>query len=412
MGSAALFTLCLLGLLAAAAGSPGDQSWAFRQCTSVCQRTGCASLSLAGAAGAAGAAGGKQHCSVLCRKPNSSSSSSSMNGGIDGSGLQGPPPLALRLWRWDCAADCAYLCMWQVEGSRPAGTAVQKYYGKWPFVRLLGMQEPASVLFSLLNLAAHVLCLVRFRRLCRTQRRQQRLLPKSSHVEAAAGDGRGSSSSGGLSSPAGSAAWAHNTHALAATAVSPPSPYPYAWLWAGYMLLSINAWLWSAVFHSRDTRLTERLDYFSAATLIFFNLFLSVVRVGRLRSRVAQAAVAAPLLLFLASHFRFMLLVLFDYGYHVKVCIVAGAAQSLLWLLWAVASAPPPPGRRPLLSFILFVNTCMALEVLDFPPIWRVLDAHSLWHAATVPLVYLFYRFIQADLTAGWGTADAKSKLM
>ena len=175
------------------------------------------------------------------------------------------------------------------------------------------------------------------------------------------------------------------------------------------MVLSINAWLWSAVFHGRDTRLTERLDYFAAALLIFYNLFLCIVRTARLRSPLALAAVAAPLLAFLAAHFRFMLLVLFDYGYHVKVCIAAGTAQSLLWLGWALASRPPHPGRRYLLGFIAAVNACMLLEILDFPPLLQVLDAHAMWHAATAPLVLLFYRFIEADVTSHATAADLKA---
>ena len=32
---------------------------------------------------------------------------------------------------------------------------ILQFHGKWPFHRFLGMQEPASVLFSLLNLLAH-----------------------------------------------------------------------------------------------------------------------------------------------------------------------------------------------------------------------------------------------------------------
>lgn len=164
------------------------------------------------------------------------------------------------------------------------------------------------------------------------------------------------------------------------------------------MLLSINAWLWSAVFHGRDTRLTERLDYFAAALLIFFNLFLCLARTLRLRSTLALAAAGAPLAAFLASHFRFMLLVLFDYGYHMKVCIAAGTAQSLLWVGWALAVRPAHAGRRYLLAFVAAVHACMLLEVLDFPPFFHALDAHSLWHAATAPLVLLFYRFIEADV--------------
>lgn len=59
--------------------------------------------------------------------------------------------------RWTCTDDCKYACMHQITDRDIArGVQVQQYYGKWPFWRLLGMQEPASVAFSLLNLAAHV----------------------------------------------------------------------------------------------------------------------------------------------------------------------------------------------------------------------------------------------------------------
>ncbi|KAL4439465.1 hypothetical protein ABPG77_008794 [Micractinium sp. CCAP 211/92] len=373
-----------------------------------CGRTGCASLAPVPAAGSSSTGSGlpaSQQCSPLC-----GTSGGNRSGGIGGSpdNAPQPVPLALRLWRWDCASDCSYLCMWQLEGSRrQAGAAPQKYHGKWPFARLAGMQEPASVLFSLLNLAAHAHCLVRFRRLCGAlwaqHGRQQGKLGGAGGTVALAENGVAGCAVCSNGSPGNGSACA--VHAAAAEA---SSPYPYAWLWEGYMLLSIHAWLWSAIFHGRDTRLTERFDYLSAALLIFFNLFLSVVRVCQLRSPAALAAVSAPLLIFLAAHFRYMLLVLFDYGYHVKVCIAAGAAQSLLWLAWGAAAPQRRPGRASLLTFILLLNACMALEILDFPPLLSALDAHSLWHAATAPLVYLFYRFIHADATGWHGTAKAK----
>lgn len=34
------------------------------------------------------------------------------------------------------------------------------------------------------------------------------------------------------------------------------------------------------------------------------------------------------------------------------------------------------------------------LEVADFAPIFWVFDAHSLWHASTVPLTILLYRSV------------------
>lgn len=384
----ALLAACLLCLLASAAASPGDRAVAFRRCKGLCTRTGCGSVLAAAAAAPAGPRRGRRglranttaadirtQCSPLCRRRRTFN-------------LTDPPsgsrPLALALWRWDCPADCSYVCMWLMERSRPSDAGpVQKYYGKWPFRRWMGMQEPAAVLFSLLNLAAHAHCLARFVRLCRALGKGRQRQAKGRRQER----GGGGSGGGEVAARGGG--------------------YPYRWLWGGYMALSINAWLWSAVFHSRDTRLTERLDYFSAALLIFFNLFLCLVRTARLRSAAAMLAAAAPLAAFLASHFRFMLLVLFDYAYHVKVCIAAGAAQSALWLGWAAATAPA--GRRHLLAFILLVNACMALEVLDFPPLWHALDAHSLWHAATAPLVYLFYQFIVADVAPATATSPSPS---
>ena len=60
---------------------------------------------------------------------------------------------------WDCKSDCKYRCMWNIESNR--SKPPEKYFGKWPFVRLGLMQEPASVVLSLANLAANAHCLIR-----------------------------------------------------------------------------------------------------------------------------------------------------------------------------------------------------------------------------------------------------------
>lgn len=106
-------------------------------------------------------------------------------------------PLALRLTRWSCADDCRYSCMHEIT-SRDAesGTPAQQYYGKWPFWRFAGMQEPASVAFSLLNLWSHV----------RGARNIQKRIP--------------------------------NDH--------PMKTYYLAW-----SFVSVNAWFWSSIFHTR-----------------------------------------------------------------------------------------------------------------------------------------------------------------
>jgi hypothetical protein len=110
-----------------------------------------------------------------------------------------PPPrswLSIVTW-WKCADACRYECMHAVtdrlesEGNKPL-----QYYGKWPFWRVLGMQEPASVAFSLLNLYAHRAGALEMRK----------RIPE-----------------------------AH--------------PLKYYYLMSAYV--SMNAWVWSAVFHTR-----------------------------------------------------------------------------------------------------------------------------------------------------------------
>ena len=80
----------------------------------------------------------------------------------DGSML-GPgefPPeftLAMRLTGWDCASDCKYRCMRTIVRVRAVeGLNTAKYYGKWSFERVLGVQEIVSCVASLANAAVHV----------------------------------------------------------------------------------------------------------------------------------------------------------------------------------------------------------------------------------------------------------------
>ncbi|KAL0025835.1 hypothetical protein WJX79_004783 [Trebouxia sp. C0005] len=127
------------------------------------------------------------------------------------------------LTRWTCHDDCRYRCMDlrklytidQQDGSKC------KYFGKWPFQRVFGIQELLSVIFSLANLAAHAHNIYKLRTAHLTNQHQPSF-----------GSSQG----------------------------------PVWGLWYTYALGSINAWWWSAVFHSRDTYVTERLDYLSADT--------------------------------------------------------------------------------------------------------------------------------------------------
>ena len=108
-----------------------------------------------------------------------------------------PNALALRLTRWTCTDECKYACTHAVTDlATESGVRVEQFYGKWPFWRLAGMQEPASVAFSLANLLMHVLGADWLRR------------------------------------------GVHPAH--------PMRPFYLTWSY-----VSVNAWAWSAVFHTR-----------------------------------------------------------------------------------------------------------------------------------------------------------------
>src|ERR1700761_393311 len=65
--------------------------------------------------------------------------------------------LPLRLTGWTCEDDCKYQCTHLLTDEAIwDGQSIEQFYGKWAFWRFLGIQEPASMVFSLLNLWAHI----------------------------------------------------------------------------------------------------------------------------------------------------------------------------------------------------------------------------------------------------------------
>lgn len=319
--------------------SEGDESTVFVQCISSCLSTGCTR-----------APGNRNTCDTCC--PNREGSSNSHNSNYR-------PPWSLRLMRWDCESDCAYHCMWAIETARAAAAEgpVYKYYGKWPFVRVLGAQEIASVVFSIANLLAHAHNLQLYLRFIH----RHRLSPSAQQQQQ-------------------------------------QQRYPYHLLWVAYAAVNINAWVWSSVFHCRDTRLTERLDYFSADLVVVLGCGVVLARMLQLTTLRRLAVLSLLLGSALLQHMYYMSFVKFDYGYNMKLCIALGISTAVAWLVWVTRTRHP--GRWIVYKFMGLVHLAMLLEVLDFPPLLRLFDAHALWHAATVPLTYLWYQFIQADVLA------------
>jgi len=74
-----------------------------------------------------------------------------------GPAFSGPLPLHLRLLGWTPEAEARYHCMHLVTRWRSErGLGHLQYFGKWPFKRVVGIQEPASLLASLGNLYVEI----------------------------------------------------------------------------------------------------------------------------------------------------------------------------------------------------------------------------------------------------------------
>jgi hypothetical protein len=96
--------------------------------------------------------------------------------------------------------------------------------------------------------------------------------------------------------------------------------------------------------------------------------------------------------------------------------LTVGFTHNLLWLLYPLPASLPLIQRFPFKSktyrpsyasktaaFVVLTTAATALELFDFPPWGRIIDAHALWHLSTAPIAKFWYDFlIQDSLDDGW----------
>lgn len=247
----------------------------------------------------------------------------------------------LKIFFWDCEQDCKYNCMLEITKSREReNKPVYKYYGKWPFLRILGLQELASSLFSIGNFVPFFYAYVY-------------IIP----------------------------------HRIPSTYFLNPLLYIFA-------LLGMAAWICSAIFHARDFRVTEILDYLFADCGYFFYSGLCVIRVFDLTSKKIWLLVYGIIVIFAVQHFSYLLLIKFDYGYNTLVGAIFSLFSGILTTAHAIITFNERRYNWKSILAFFAVFFAAAFEIFDFPPIMRIFDAHSLWHLFTIPVYFLIWSFI------------------
>ncbi len=258
---------------------------------------------------------------------------------------------------WTCNEICYYDCMmnittFHIKNKLP----IKKYYGHWPFIRFFGLEQPASVLFSLANTIPHIV-----------------------HI------------------------FSHNENKRIYYFMSP-------WLKV-VPFVSLNAWLCSAYFHSKITPFSSLIDYISALLLISYSLWLVFRRI--MGVKVNSILVTTLFVLYSAliiNRIKLMIQNKITFDSHMTLAISLSCIHIILWVFWIIYKCCQNNNNNNNYNYkltrkriyiiiccqIWFIIASM-LEIFDFPPFFGIFDAHSLWHLATPLLGSLWYYFWSID---------------
>ncbi|VEU20256.1 DEKNAAC101143 [Brettanomyces naardenensis] len=284
-------------------------------------------------------------------------------------------PLAwnLRLLGWECYPNCDYQCQRLVTAERSAsGKEVVQFHGKWPFLRALGVQELFSTLFSIANFFPHYW--------------------------------------GFLSM------WNHYENELQIHG-NPEAANLY---WA-YMVVGIvasMAWVFSTLFHLRDTWTREQLDYFFAGMTVISGLYGVGVRYFRLylTKNNRKRLIFAALIIFMYLGHVTRLLIDWSYTYNMQADVAIGLIQDVLWISHSISTFNKRRVSKDILedltnpdvnwtltpiALVISVSLGMTFELFDFPPMLELLDAHALWHFCTIWPALYWYPYMVRDVEEG-----------
>lgn len=263
-----------------------------------------------------------------------------------------------QLFAWDCPSDCNYKCQQIITNNRQKnGLPKVKFNGKWPFKRVWGITELASVIFSLLNLRVNY---TNYKKIWFQYRKTNDEMYLS-----------------------------------------------YTYL----LLVSMIGWIFSTIFHIRDLVITEILDYYGACLIIIGNFYVITARYFNLKGKQLLMFQVVVMVMYFGHMFK--MYIKWDYNYNIIYNMILGLCSMSLWILHSAGIArvytenyyvlnnsitllpyetkiltklnPLQLSRPKIIPYIpivlnLWMLVAMGFEVWEFEPIWNLIDSHSLWH--------------------------------
>lgn len=171
------------------------------------------------------------------------------------------------------------------------------------------------------------------------------------------------------------------------------------------------------------------MDYFSATATILYTLLFTLVRLFHLFPQQPQYPSGKPAMYYLivlflilyTSHISYLLSgPRFDYGWNIIFNLMAGSMHLGMWALFSlsfttrlpwpfsliptpyppfdpISITPKPKWSGTSAILVLATTAAMSLELFDFAPFFRIIDAHSLWHLATIFIARGWYNFLITD---------------
>jgi hypothetical protein len=159
------------------------------------------------------------------------------------------------------------------------------------------------------------------------------------------------------------------------------------------------SWVFSMIFHTRDFKLTEELDYLAAGGSVLYGMYYAPIRIFRMdqggkNMRSLLRAWKYICIVAYVAHVSYLKYYSWDYGYNIAANVVVGVAQNALWS-WFSINKYRKSGRYWTIwpgIVVAWLMSAMSLELFDFPPWMGCLDAHSLWHLGTVGPTMIWYK--------------------